>query len=173
MSYNSHNNSIPLGFTTSGISIGSAVFSGCFSLSSVTIGKSVIAIGDSTFIGCGEVAQMISLSVNPPIATSMSFEGIDCGSCNLYVPAGSKSLYISAAGWKIFRNIIELDVIAPMRGDVNLDGAVDVADVNIVVNIILGKDDAANYDGRAYINSDDSVDVADVNTLINIILGKN
>lgn len=60
-----------------------------------------------------------------------------------------------------------------MRGDVNLDGSVDVTDVNIVVNIVLGKDDAANYGGRAYINSDDSVDVADVNTLINIILGKN
>ena len=60
-----------------------------------------------------------------------------------------------------------------MRGDVNLDGVVDVTDVNIVINIILGNDQAENYDRRAYITDDDDIDVSDVNALINIILGKN
>ena len=59
-----------------------------------------------------------------------------------------------------------------LPGDVNLDGKVDVTDVNIVVNIILGKDQAANYDGRADVNNSDGVDVSDVNILVNIILGK-
>ncbi len=57
-------------------------------------------------------------------------------------------------------------------GDVNLDGTVDVADVNIVVNIILGLDQASNYDGRADVDSNGYVDVGDVNELVNIILGK-
>ncbi|MBR1803622.1 MAG: M6 family metalloprotease domain-containing protein [Muribaculaceae bacterium] len=59
------------------------------------------------------------------------------------------------------------------EGDVNLDGVVDVTDVNIVINIILGNDQAENYDRRAYITDDDDIDVSDVNALINIILSKN
>lgn len=59
-----------------------------------------------------------------------------------------------------------------LRGDVNNDGKVDIADVNIVVNIILGKDSADNYGGRADVNSVDGIDIADVNAIVNIILGK-
>lgn len=57
-------------------------------------------------------------------------------------------------------------------GDVNLDGFVDVADVNILINIILQRDEAENYGRRAYITNDDVVDVSDVNALINIILAQ-
>ncbi len=57
-------------------------------------------------------------------------------------------------------------------GDVNLDGRVDVDDVNIVVAIILGKDQAENYDRRAYVNDDDNIDVDDVDALVRIILNK-
>ena len=57
-------------------------------------------------------------------------------------------------------------------GDVNLDGTVDVTDVNILVAIILGKDSASNYGRRAYINDDDTIDVSDLNVVVAIILGK-
>ena len=64
-------------------------------------------------------------------------------------------------------------VPAYLRGDVNGDGMVDVSDVNIVINIMLGKDSADNYDGRAYLTQGDTtVDVSDVNAVINIMLGK-
>lgn len=66
----------------------------------------------------------------------------------------------------------ETFTIEPKIGDVNLDGTVDVTDVNIVINVILGKDQASNYDGRCNLNDDDTVDVSDVNAVINIILGK-
>ena len=60
-----------------------------------------------------------------------------------------------------------------LRGDVNADGKVDVTDVNIVINITLGKDSADNYDGRAYLtDGDTTVDVSDVNAVINLMLGK-
>ena len=59
-----------------------------------------------------------------------------------------------------------------VKGDVNLDGTVDVSDVNIVINIILGNDQAENYGRRAYITDDDAIDVSDVNAIINIILKK-
>lgn len=60
---------------------------------------------------------------------------------------------------------------AGKKGDVNGDGSVDVSDVNIVINIVLGNDDAANYGGRADVTGDGIVDVSDVNTIINIVLG--
>ena len=60
-----------------------------------------------------------------------------------------------------------------LRGDVNGDGSVDVADVNIIINIMLGMDTADNYAGRACVTEGDTdVDVADVNEVINIMLGK-
>ncbi len=61
---------------------------------------------------------------------------------------------------------------APLLGDVNLDGLIDVTDLNILISIILGKDRAENYGSRAYITDDDTVDVSDVNALVNIILNK-
>ena len=57
-------------------------------------------------------------------------------------------------------------------GDVNGDGMVDVSDVNILINIMLGNDDGSAYDGRQYVNDDSKVDVSDVNIVINIMLGK-
>ena len=59
-----------------------------------------------------------------------------------------------------------------LKGDVDGNGTVDVTDVNIVVNIILGKDSADKYGGRADVNGVDGVDVSDVNAIVNIILGK-
>ncbi|MCQ2289619.1 MAG: dockerin type I repeat-containing protein, partial [Muribaculaceae bacterium] len=58
------------------------------------------------------------------------------------------------------------------KGDVNGDGEVDVTDANILTNIILGKDSAGNYGGRADVDGNGSVDVSDANMVTNIILGK-
>ena len=55
-------------------------------------------------------------------------------------------------------------------GDVNGDGAVDGNDLNMLINIVLGKEEAtpgAEIDGQEGING------GDINTLINILLGKN
>lgn len=59
-----------------------------------------------------------------------------------------------------------------LPGDVDASGVVDVADVTILINIILTKDNAANYGGRADINGDGKVDAADINQVINYILGR-
>ncbi|MBR6248904.1 MAG: Ig-like domain-containing protein [Muribaculaceae bacterium] len=57
-------------------------------------------------------------------------------------------------------------------GDVDGNGAVNGTDLNILINIILGKDNADNYGGRANVNGEGGVDGNDLNKLINIILGK-
>ena len=58
-----------------------------------------------------------------------------------------------------------------IRGDVNGDGEVNIADVNCVIDVILGTKDAAEFEGRADVNGDGEVNIADVNVIIDIILG--
>ncbi len=67
--------------------------------------------------------------------------------------------------------LYELAAFAPpLTGDVSGDGVVDISDVNIIINIMLGK---IGMIDTADINNDGSVDISDVNAVINIMLGKN
>ena len=72
----------------------------------------------------------------------------------------------------IRRRVAYLDthLFAVVAGDVNADGEVNIADVNTIIDIILG----VKYDEytmeRADVNSDGEVNIADVNALIDIIL---
>ena len=65
-----------------------------------------------------------------------------------------------------FRNGIT-DVVV---GDLDGNGVVDVDDLNIIINIMLGK---ADKTPQADLNSDTNVDVDDMNIILNIMLGKN
>ena len=53
----------------------------------------------------------------------------------------------------------------------NGDGEVNIADVNCLIDIILGYKDADEFDGRADIDLDQDVNIADVNRVIDVILG--
>ena len=57
-------------------------------------------------------------------------------------------------------------------GDVDGNGEVNGNDLNTLINILLGKDNADNYDGRANVDGQGGVDGNDLNALINILLGK-
>jgi hypothetical protein len=60
-----------------------------------------------------------------------------------------------------------------VRGDVNGDGSITIADVTALVNIILGTDNAnASANDAADMNEDGSITIADVTMLVNMILGK-
>ena len=68
-------------------------------------------------------------------------------------------------------------VLLTLKGDVNRDGEVSIADVTALVNIILGKatpdNNPENYDFEAAnVNEDEQISIADVTALVNIILGK-
>lgn len=74
----------------------------------------------------------------------------------------------------------KLDVYAGLRyvlgiegknGDVNLDGEVNVNDVNVVIDIILGGRNDEVTRRRADVNSDGEVTLSDVNLLMDMILG--
>ena len=59
-----------------------------------------------------------------------------------------------------------------LASDVNCDGAVDVSDVNIAINVMLGKENDTVLRTRADVSGDGAVDVTDANIIINTMLGK-
>ena len=60
-----------------------------------------------------------------------------------------------------------------VTGDVTGDGQVDIADVNAVINVMLGKIDTSDeLQAASDVTGDGQVDIADVNAVINIMLGK-
>ena len=78
-------------------------------------------------------------------------------------PAGKYWILVDFNDMKLIMKRMET------TGDVNGDGAVDGNDLNMLINIVLGKEEAtpgAEIDGQEGING------GDINTLINILLGK-
>ena len=70
-----------------------------------------------------------------------------------------------------------------IKYDVNHDGMVDIADINILINVMLGYDVPTGHQGHDTIpaeaaekimdvTGDNHVDITDINTLINKMLGK-
>ena len=61
-----------------------------------------------------------------------------------------------------------------IRGDVNHDGSVTMADANMVVNYFLATDKPEGFDTTAAdVNKDGSVTMADANQIVNMFLGAN
>ena len=68
-------------------------------------------------------------------------------------------------------NIDDITLFAkPLRGDVNNDGEVTIADANLLINIILGGSADASTMKRADTNKDGEIGIADINDVIDIIL---
>ena len=61
------------------------------------------------------------------------------------------------------------EITDTVTGDVTGDGQVDIADVNAVINMMLGK---AETTAAGDVAGDGNIDIADVNAVINIMLGK-
>ncbi|MBQ0069790.1 MAG: C10 family peptidase [Bacteroidales bacterium] len=74
---------------------------------------------------------------------------------------------LTKAGGTIFYTILGSSY---KPGDVNGDGVVDIADVNLTIDIILALKSKSSYPA-ADVNGDGKVDVADMNAIINMILG--
>lgn len=60
-----------------------------------------------------------------------------------------------------------------LKGDVNHDGKVDVADVTTLVDYILGNTPQGFDASNCNVNEDTKIDVGDVTSLVDIILNSN
>ena len=147
-------------------SIGVWVFNSCSGLTSVTIPNSVTSIGERAFSGCSGLTR-IDAYPNPAKVSlgSNVFYGVPTDG-TLHVLPKYLEAYQTADQWKDFTNI-QGDLVDGNYGDVDGNGIVDINDMNIVINAILGSDSnpAADVDGNGI------VDVNDMNIVINAILG--
>ena len=57
-----------------------------------------------------------------------------------------------------------------LKGDVNGDGQVNIADINVLVDIVLGGEYMDDVMARADVNEDREVNIADISALVDIIL---
>lgn len=144
-------------------------------LTKVTLPFSVYDLGGWCFDACTNL-QEVHAKMNQPRYTSSQynlygawtvFYQVNLSNAILYVPVGCKQYYENAEGWSQFGEIVEE---GGMTGDVTGDHSVDIADVNMIINIMLGK---APSNPAADVTGDGVVDIADVNMVINIMLGKN
>ena len=149
--------------------IGRWAFTRCSQLDYFSFGDKVETIGQEAFWGCVNMTKIISRAQTPPTCESKALDNINKRNCELIVPSGSIPAYQCADQWKDFFYIRGLI----MEGDVNEDGSIDISDVLLLVDMILGKESVtpqrlANGD----LNEDGSIDICDVQMVIDIILGK-
>ena len=146
-----------------------SAFSECASLEEVLLGAACDSIGETVFASCTAITKVTSLNQIPP--KGGIFDDAVYNAATLYVPRGYKEAYQADENWGKFLYIEEIDVEEPgVVSDLNGDGVVDVADVNICINIILELNNDPEVKALADLNGDGVVDVADVNAIINIIL---
>ena len=90
-------------------------------------------------------------------------------SATLHVPAGTADLYQNIEdwlyeGWNYFTNIVEME-----NEDVNMDGAVNTADITFLYNYLLYSNSKSPFYGD--VNEDGEITTADITAIYNNILG--
>ncbi|MDO5447798.1 MAG: C10 family peptidase, partial [Prevotellaceae bacterium] len=87
--------------------IAPVAFAKCKSLTSVTIPSTVKLIGGNSFFGCDNLSQIEVLATTPPTAYGTTFDSQTVNHVQLVVPNGTRSQYLSAAGWKLFPVVVD------------------------------------------------------------------
>ncbi len=87
------------------IVIGDYAFQGCTSLTTIEIPNSVTEIEIYAFKGCTSLKEIHVKGATPPNVYSSTFSTYDYAT--LYVPTGSKDVYMEDSIWGMFSNIIE------------------------------------------------------------------
>ena len=145
--------------------IGSYAFAECPSLTSLSLGRGVSHLCEKVF----DLTPLQSLTVLNPVPAScdgpLNSRESWYNTCQVYVHLGSQSAFDDAPEWSRFTHLSE----RAERGDVNADGLTDIADVNILINCILGR---AHLDiSLGDLTHDGRIDISDVNLLLGIMLG--
>lgn len=145
-------------------SLGNFVFSGCTGLEDVTISSGLTTIGRGAFYGCTALNKIVS-NISKPKDVMMGsdvFKNVDYSSCILYVPNGTRNIYLTADQWKQFE-------IIKIIGDVDDDGVVSSADITALYNHLLDNNNDGIVNGD--LDGDGYITAGDITIIYNILLG--
>lgn len=134
-------------------------------MSVVELPSTVTWIGAYAMAGMTGMTSMVSNAVKVPSLGENVWAGVDQPNIPLTVPVAAINSYKAAEQWKEFKFAKTWT-----KGDVNADGEVNIADINALVDIILGNPADSDTMMRADVNGDGEVNIADVNALVDMIL---
>ena len=168
--------------------IGSSAFSGCNALTEVSLGNAVDSIREGAFYYCESLNR-----VNIPASVRFIGWGAfnSCSGLNrieaypnpakvelgdyvfaevpkdgtLHVLPAHLEAYKKTAQWRDFSNIVA-DLHLNLKGDVNADSEVSIADVTLLVSLVGQQSENENSD----VNGDGETGIADVTALVNLLI---
>lgn len=123
-------------------------------------------VGTRAMAGMTGLQQITTYAQSVPDLGEAVWQGVDQANVVLLTPHNSVDYYNSAEQWREFN--VQSNIIP---GDVNGDGVVDIADLNAVINYMLGKVIGTFIFEAGDLNHNGVIDIADVNAVINLILG--
>ncbi len=148
--------------------IGGGAFKGCTGLTSINIPNSVTSIGYYAFAWCPGLTDVYCYIADlSRVSSGYGQFYMDNGAYSgrtLHVLQGTAGAYRADENWNPYFGQIVEDLFI---GDVNLDFEVNIADVNAVIDMILGGNTGS---AAADVNGDGEINIADINAVIDIIL---
>lgn len=129
---------------------------------------------------CYEIGDIISISTSDPLRTGYYYYGMNRSfTIPSNIPTGKYRIILKAqqTGSSVEKEVIAADIPEVqingtyLLGDVDKSGNVDISDVVMMVNYILGSESSANVLLYGDMDSSGNVDISDVVALVNLILG--
>tara|TARA_B100000446_G_C10375691_1_gene278369 strand:- start:102 stop:611 length:510 start_codon:yes stop_codon:yes gene_type:complete len=114
--------------------------------------------------------------VDPPGSIQWSFNwqapGSDVGKINFHLSSLATNHNHSTSGDNTYTQVITLSYSDVVLGDINGDGIINILDVIVEVNIVLGAvDPTPQQESAGDLNTDGTIDILDIISLVNLILG--
>lgn len=146
-------------------------FVNCEKMTSCEIPASVSTVSDNIFLGCSNLTSVKCIGSVPAdfIGTrDLSEMSAVFTKATLYVPEGSDAAYKADSYWKHYTTI---STFALLKGDVNGDGIVSMADANMIMNAALGNKPAGFNESAADLDGDGIITKADAELAVKKYLG--
>ena len=163
-------------FETSKVTDMSSLFSGCIGLSELNVSSFDMSKAPSSryiFTNCKNIKTLYIPASISSLSNSDFCKGVGTESnpCKIFAP-DDFDFGVDVSGdyfqWK--KGYFTIGKVS-LLGDVNHDNEVNISDVVLTVDYVLGKENSNFYYENADTNSDEMIDISDVVGIVNIVLG--